>query len=112
MILTSILCLGILKLEVTTDPVELWAAPNSRSRLEKEYFDKTFAPFYRIEHLIITAKDDSMSVYRNTTDGEERFGPIFNKTFMYAVLKLQQEIESVCQNKIVYRMLSIRLCYK
>lgn len=99
MILTSILCLGIFKLEVTTDPVELWAAPNSRSRLEKEYFDKTFAPFYRIEHLIITAKDDSMSIFRNTTDGEEKFGPIFNKTFMYAILKLQQEIESVCQYK-------------
>lgn len=93
---TSVLCLGILKLEITTDPVELWAAPNSRSRLEKEYFDKNFAPFYRIEHLIITAKDDSMAFnHSKPGEKEERFGPIFNKTFMRAVLDLQGEIEQV-----------------
>lgn len=105
--------MGIFKLEVTTDPVELWAAPNSRSRLEKEYFDKTFAPFYRIEQLIITAKDDSMSVYHHTADGEEKFGPIFNKTFMYAVLNLQREIESVRAKKTtVYCIMKHRDCCK
>lgn len=44
---------GILFLKVTTDPVELWAAPHSRSRVEKEFFDSHFQPFYRTEMLII-----------------------------------------------------------
>ena len=38
---------GIIYLEVTTDPIELWASPTSRSRVEKDFFDSTFRPFYR-----------------------------------------------------------------
>ena len=48
---------GILWLEVTTDPIELWASPSSRSRVEKDFFDKTFRPFYRTEQIIIRAKN-------------------------------------------------------
>lgn len=42
---------GIIYLKITTDPVELWAAPNSRSRVEKDFFDSKFEPFYRIEQV-------------------------------------------------------------
>ena len=48
---------GIKWLNVTTDPIELWASPSSRSRIEKDFFDKTFRPFYRTEQIIITAKN-------------------------------------------------------
>jgi Niemann-Pick C1 protein len=34
-------------LKVTTDPIELWASPASRSRVEKDFFDSNFRPFYR-----------------------------------------------------------------
>ena len=47
---------GILYLEVTIDPVELWASPQSRSRQEKEYFDANFSPFYRTAQVIIHAE--------------------------------------------------------
>lgn len=46
---------GIKYMQVTTDPVELWASPHSRSRVEREYFDKHFEPFYRNEQIIITS---------------------------------------------------------
>ena len=49
---------GIIRLEVTTDPIELWAAPDSRARVEKDYFDKNLGPFYRTEQLIITPTND------------------------------------------------------
>lgn len=38
---------------VTTDPVELWASPNSRSRLEKDFFESKFGPFYRTAQVFI-----------------------------------------------------------
>ena len=44
---------GIMYLEVTTDPVKLWASPLSRSRVEKDFYDQNFEPFYRTEMLII-----------------------------------------------------------
>jgi len=46
---------GIKYIKVTTDPVELWASPHSRSRVEREYFDSHFEPFYRTEQVIIRA---------------------------------------------------------
>lgn len=42
---------GIKYLRITTDPVELWASPSSRSRIEKEYYDSHFQPFYRTEQV-------------------------------------------------------------
>jgi Niemann-Pick C1 protein len=46
---------GIKYIQVTTNPVELWASPHSRSRVEREYFDSQFEPFYRTEQVIIHA---------------------------------------------------------
>jgi predicted RND superfamily exporter protein len=46
---------GAFSLQVTTDPVEIWAAPDSRSRIEKEYFDSRFEPFYRTEQVFVKA---------------------------------------------------------
>ena len=46
-IVTSVLVCGVLMAgiamrDVVTDPVELWSAPNSRARVEKNYFDNNF----------------------------------------------------------------------
>jgi len=91
LLITAALSSGIVFLDITTDPVELWASPTSRTRVEKEYFDINFTPFYRANQLIITAKN-LPSIYYNTSEGEESFGPILNKKFMYALLSLQDRI--------------------
>lgn len=46
-------CVGIFFWQITTDPVDLWAAPNSRSRVEKNYYDENFEPFYRTAQIFI-----------------------------------------------------------
>nr|CAD7194278.1 unnamed protein product [Timema douglasi] len=46
---------GIKYMKMTTDPVELWASPHSRARVEREFFDSHFEPFYRTEQVIISA---------------------------------------------------------
>lgn len=85
---------GIKYLKITTDPVELWAAPNSRSRLEREFFDSNFEPFYRIEQVII--KSNAPSFIYNTSDGPIPFGPAFDKEFLRQVLWLQNNITRKC----------------
>lgn len=47
------LSVGVFFMEITTDPVELWAGKDSRSRAEKDYFDNTFGPFYRAAQVFI-----------------------------------------------------------
>ena len=37
-----VLSCGLALFKITTDPVELWSAPDSRARLEKNYFDTHF----------------------------------------------------------------------
>ncbi|XP_073978633.1 Niemann-Pick type C-1a isoform X3 [Rhodnius prolixus] len=88
---------GIKYLRVTTDPVELWASPHSRSRLEREYFDQHFGPFYRTEQVIIRAVD-LPPVLHNTSQGIIEFGPVYHKEFLLKVLELQQEIQALGQN--------------
>ncbi|XP_019770254.2 NPC intracellular cholesterol transporter 1 isoform X2 [Dendroctonus ponderosae] len=85
---------GIKYLKVTTDPVELWASPSSRSRVEKEYFDSHFDPFYRNEQVIIRAKN-LKSIIHPTSLGNVTFGPAFNDTFLLEVLDLQERIKAI-----------------
>lgn len=53
------LCYGVRYMQVTTDPVELWAGEESQTRLEKEYFDSHFGPFYRTNQLFIKPRNMS-----------------------------------------------------
>uniref|UniRef100_A0A182UD69 SSD domain-containing protein n=1 Tax=Anopheles melas TaxID=34690 RepID=A0A182UD69_9DIPT len=86
--------MGINFLRVTTNPVELWASPYSRSRVEREYFDSNFEPFYRIEQIIIKAENIS-NVMHNTSNGVIQFGPVFNRQFLLDVFELQEQIKKI-----------------
>ena len=91
------MCIGIVKLNVTIDPVALWASPTSKSRQEKLYFDEHFQPFYRIEQVIIRPVA-IRSFIDNFQDYDEQFGPVFNLTFIRSVLDLKDKIMKIGQN--------------
>ncbi|OJT13083.1 Niemann-Pick type C-related protein 1 [Trametes pubescens] len=59
----GLLNLGWKRFEIETDPVRLWVAPDSESKLQKEFFDEHFGPFYRVEQVFVTAavSDDPAS---------------------------------------------------
>ncbi|XP_030383524.1 NPC intracellular cholesterol transporter 1 [Scaptodrosophila lebanonensis] len=92
--IVAILAYGIAFIQITTDPVQLWASPKSRSRIEREFFDTKFEPFYRIEQIIIKAVDLPFIVH-NTSNGPLTFGPVFHKEFLTEILYLQEEIKSI-----------------
>ncbi|KAK7470894.1 niemann-Pick type C-related protein 1 [Stygiomarasmius scandens] len=50
----GLLNIGWKEFEVETDPVRLWVSPTSESKLQKEYFDEHFGPFYRPQQIFIT----------------------------------------------------------
>ncbi|KAJ7904273.1 patched family-domain-containing protein [Mycena olivaceomarginata] len=56
-LLVGLLNIGWKYFAVETDPVRLWVAPSSESRIQKEYFDEHFGPFYRTEQIFVTALD-------------------------------------------------------
>lgn len=103
---------GIKYLDVTTDPVELWASPTSRSRVEREYFDSKFEPFYRVEQIIIKA-DNLPSFVHNTSNGPIEFGPVFNKAFLLQLFELQESIkgEFCCSHCFLVPLNNIFICF-
>ena len=53
--IVGLLNIGWKRFEVETDPVRLWVAPDSESKLQKEFFDQKFGPFYRPQQIFVTA---------------------------------------------------------
>ncbi|KAG6801155.1 NPC intracellular cholesterol transporter 1 1b [Apis mellifera caucasica] len=92
------LSFGIKYLSITSNPIEIWAAPTSRARIEKNYFDSHFQPFYRTEQVYIKSVGLD-KIYHDTTTGRLEFGPIFNKEFLLAVYDLQHEILQLGQKE-------------
>ncbi|RPD67274.1 multidrug efflux transporter AcrB transmembrane domain-containing protein [Lentinus tigrinus ALCF2SS1-7] len=57
--LIGLLNLGWRNFEIETDPVRLWVAPDSESKVQKEFFDEHFGPFYRVEQVFVTSANGS-----------------------------------------------------
>lgn len=79
----GILCYGIFGMIIVTDPVELWASPNSRSRVEKDYYDSRFGPFYRTNQVFIKPiNQDYVSIFSDLQAQDAFLTPSLS-TFRY-----------------------------
>ena len=99
-LLFGCLCGGIYFFKLTTDPVKLWSSPTSRARLEKNYFDQNFGPFYRTEQVIIRPKH-MFGSYSMTIKGiysPVSFGPVFTSGVLTEVFYLQNNLSSITVN--------------
>lgn len=70
---------GLMNMELTTDPVQLWSAPNSRARREKDFNDANFAPFFRTNQLILTAPGRPGYTYDSLLFGRTNFSGLISK---------------------------------
>lgn len=101
---------GLAFTKITTDPVDLWSSPTSRSRKEKNYYDKTFSPFYRTEQIIITAPHSKSSIYttREGTTQQIEFGPVLQHDILEQVkIKIALYIYLV----IIYMYLNVLILF-
>ena len=53
--LMGFLTLGWVQFSIETDPVRLWVAPDSESKIQKDFFDQNFGPFYRPQQIFVTS---------------------------------------------------------
>jgi len=51
----GLLNIGWSRFGVETDPVRLWVAPDSESKVQKDFFDQNFGPFYRPQQIFVTS---------------------------------------------------------
>lgn len=74
----GLLNIGWKNFEVETDPVRLWVAPNSESKLQKEFFDQNFGPFYRPEQIFVTSVPASTAESHSNTTSLSSYTPASN----------------------------------
>lgn len=63
LVLVALLAASIKDLQVETDPESLWVPPGSRPLREEAIFNREFAPFYRVQQVVVTPavnKTDSL----------------------------------------------------
>uniref|UniRef100_A0A667FRG8 NPC1 like intracellular cholesterol transporter 1 n=1 Tax=Lynx canadensis TaxID=61383 RepID=A0A667FRG8_LYNCA len=83
---------GLAFMELTTDPVELWSAPSSQSRREKEFHDQHFGPFLRTNQVILTAPTRPGSSYNSLLLGPKNFSGVLAPDVLLEVLELQETL--------------------
>ncbi|XP_022607456.1 Niemann-Pick C1-like protein 1 [Seriola dumerili] len=86
---------GLKSIELTTDPVELWSATNSRARLEKDFHDTHFDPFFRTNQLILTAPQRKGHIYDSLLFGPQNFSGLVSKDLVIELLELQTRIRDI-----------------
>ncbi|XP_034722452.1 NPC1-like intracellular cholesterol transporter 1, partial [Etheostoma cragini] len=86
---------GLKYIVLTTDPVDLWSAPNSRARQEKDFHDSHFGPFFRTNQLILTAPGRPGHVYNSLLFGPHNFSGLVSKDLIIELLELQTRIRDI-----------------
>lgn len=86
---------GMVFIELTTDPVELWSSPYSRARQEKAFFDQNFGPFFRTNQVILTAKNRPGYSYDSLILGKQNFSGILSMEVLLDLLELQTRLQDI-----------------
>lgn len=93
------LCLGLsggfFFFDVITDPIELWSPPTSTTRLNKNYFDDHFSPFYRTTQIFVRSTNSTPYLHDMFQGTPQNYSNIFSKDFLVETLKLQNTISKL-----------------
>ncbi|XP_026752519.2 NPC intracellular cholesterol transporter 1 homolog 1b-like [Galleria mellonella] len=80
---------GVMNLKISSNPLELWSAPDSRSRQELNYFNSRFGPFYRAAQVFLTINKEPFEVNNNT------YGPAFRFEAVQELVTLENRIRNI-----------------
>ncbi|RLV94706.1 Niemann-Pick type C-related protein 1 [Spathaspora sp. JA1] len=58
LLVTILLSLGLFKLNLETNPVNLWVSPQELALQNQQFFESNFGEWFRIEQIIISSKTD------------------------------------------------------
>ncbi|XP_061586807.1 NPC1-like intracellular cholesterol transporter 1 [Cololabis saira] len=94
-VVVAVFSAGLKDIELTTDPIELWSAPSSQARQEKDFHDKHFTPFFRTNQLILTAPGREGHIYDSLLFGPQNFSGILSKELIIELLELQKKIQNI-----------------
>lgn len=108
-LLVGLLNIGWKYFAIESDPVRLWVSPTSESKIQKEYFDEHFGPFYRTEQIFVTATDvatesnSSLSLIGGT-------GPVLSWDHLQYWFEIEADIRALKSSPNGYQLKDV--CFK
>ncbi|KAL0026458.1 hypothetical protein WJX77_000502 [Trebouxia sp. C0004] len=69
LLVIGVLCLGLLRFKVETNPQRLWVGAGSLAAKEKAQYEESFGAFWRIEQLLISTTPESQPSYKKAASG-------------------------------------------
>ncbi|XP_067326963.1 NPC1-like intracellular cholesterol transporter 1 [Anolis sagrei] len=91
----AVLSGGLASIQMTTNPVELWSAPDSQARQEKAFYEEHFGPFFRTNQVFLTAKNHSGYSYDSLVMGQSNFSGVLSMDVLLDLLDLQQRLQGI-----------------
>ncbi|KAG7662150.1 NCR1 [[Candida] subhashii] len=85
-LLSLMLSSGLFRLDLETNPVNLWVSPHEPAFKNQQYFESNFGEWYRIEQVIVSSKDD---------------GPILNWEIVKWWFEKESELEQLNPNVLL-----------
>jgi Niemann-Pick C1 protein len=111
--LIGLLNIGWKRFQVETDPVRLWVAPNSESKLQKEFFDQNFGPFYRPQQIFVTSVPMVGDVYSQLNSTSSKIAekqPVLSWNHLKYWLNVESDIKSLRSSPNGYSLSDV--CFK
>ncbi|RDB23148.1 Niemann-Pick type C-related protein 1 [Hypsizygus marmoreus] len=107
-LVVGLLNLGWKKFEIETDPVRLWVSPTSESKVQKEFFDENFGPFYRTEQIFVTAAPSTVGQSTNSSLAASGI-PVLSWDHLKYWFKVESDIRAL-RSPSGYRLTDV--CFK
>ena len=86
---------GFYFFDVITDPVELWSPKDSFTRLNKDYYDTHFRPFYRTTQMIVRPTNQTPWTHSIFGQNDVQYSSTFDQNFLLQVLDLQNKVSAL-----------------
>ncbi|KAH9951672.1 patched family-domain-containing protein [Amylocystis lapponica] len=106
----GLLNLGWQKFEIETDPVRLWVAPDSESKLQKEFFDEHFGPFYRPQQIFVTSSPVSPYELQTNISLTTSNSPVLSWDHLKYWLDVEEDIRELRSSPNGYTLSDV--CFK
>ncbi|CAG9135892.1 unnamed protein product [Plutella xylostella] len=85
--LAFLMYFGLNQLQVSSKPIDIWSAPDSRSRHDFNYFNSRFGPFYRAAQVFLQIEGLESFEKDNVT-----YGPAFRPEAIRELVNLEDKI--------------------
>lgn len=113
-----VLCLGLTRMRVQTDPQELWVPPTSVAAQEQARFNALFHPFFRVQQLIFYVDDKVSGSFSGDGDGSSSSnvtGDLVQRKYLLKMAEVESAISNARVQSVLFPNVTLELddfCYK